>query len=253
VVAAALEGGLMIAPNPPSVSARELREAVARGLPAAQLLPMVRELSREAAALFESGWQARRGSDDSPLASLGESSEFVLDLLEGLEQSLPRASTTHILSTLNFIERALRTLEVSLFRLAPQAAAVRAAHRGRALLVEDEHAFMRVASTWLQDAGYEVTEVTRADDARRRLLEQRWDLLFADVVLPGGGDGFDLADHALRANIGMAVVFATGYTPRSRPQELRSWPLLKKPFTRSDCLEALARATAMAATGARPS
>lgn len=247
---------VMIQANPPSARAREIREAVARGVPPSTLVPMVRELSRQVAALFESAWQARSASEESALASVEESSEFIQDLLDGLAQSLPRSSTTQVLSALSFVERALSAQELSLPQPAqgamPVAAAVPAVHLGRALLVEDEHAFMRVASTWLRDAGYEVTEVTRADDARRKLREERWDLLFVDVVLPGGGDGFDLADQGLRDNIGMSVVFATGYTPRARPPELRSWPMLKKPFMRGDCLDALERAKAMAATGASP-
>ncbi len=246
----------MMQTSPPSVRAREILDAVARGLPQSDLAPMIRELSRQAEALFESAWQARRGADEAPLASVGESSEFVTDLLQGLADTMPNAPQTQVLSVLNFVERALRIQELA---VPPRDPAQVAMHRqcapirrGRALLVDDEQAFMRVARTWLQDAGFEVTETTRSDDARRRLDDERWDLLFVDVILPGGGDGFDLAAHALRADIGIAVVFATGYTTRPRPRQLLSWPLLNKPFTRGDFLDALERAMGMAATGSYP-
>ena len=38
------------------------------------------------------------------------------------------------------------------------------------------------------------------------------DLLFTDVVLPGGTNGRQLADEAMRRRPGLKVLFTTGYT-----------------------------------------
>jgi PAS domain S-box-containing protein len=82
------------------------------------------------------------------------------------------------------------------------------------LLVEDEapvrHLFHRI----LADAGYNVLEVGSASEAQG-LLDQTGappDLLLADVVLPGGKSGPELAEALLARYPGLAVIFMSGYT-----------------------------------------
>lgn len=242
----------MIATNPPSARARAVREAIARGCSPGECAGLLRDLSRAAEDLFDAARASHGGAGDLELAGTVEASDVVLGILSELENTLPTSPSSHALSALSFVERALRLQELSIPPAEPaersnvgrpETAAPR--RRGRALLVEDEPAFRRVAGTWLREAGFDVIEATRADDARQQLAARRWDLLFADVVLPGGGDGFDLAEYALQSNIGIAVVFATGFSPRPRPSELRSWPMLNKPFTRNSLLAALDQALGM--------
>jgi CheY-like chemotaxis protein len=44
------------------------------------------------------------------------------------------------------------------------------------------------------------------------------DLLFSDLVMPGGINGRQLADEALRRRPGLKVLFMTGYTRSAIPQ-----------------------------------
>lgn len=87
----------------------------------------------------------------------------------------------------------------------------------------------------LRELGYRVLE---AADGRAalELLGQHPDvsLLFTDVVLPGGMNGRQLADEAVRLSRGLKVLFATGYTRNAIVHHGRLDPgvhLLSKPFT----------------------
>jgi two-component system NtrC family sensor kinase len=59
-------------------------------------------------------------------------------------------------------------------------------------------------------------------------------LLFTDVVLPGGMNGRQLADEALRRRPDLKVLYATGYTRNAIIHQGRldaDVELLTKPFT----------------------
>ena len=240
---------------PPSVLARRIRDHLASGGAGTDVLASVRDLVARAEVLFAEARRDQRQAGESQFASTLEAGDMILDMLRGLETALrgPGGTPANLLSFLAFAEKALRAQELGMTRThdaAPQA--TRAAARGRALLVEDEEAFLRVAGAWLREGGFEVIEVTRADVARPLLAQEQWDLLFADVVLPGGGDGFDLAAHAIMANLGIAVVFASGFSPRPCPVALRGWPLLQKPFKRADLMAAVDQAMAQVAPAPGP-
>jgi CheY-like chemotaxis protein len=60
------------------------------------------------------------------------------------------------------------------------------------------------------------------------------DLLFSDVVMPGGINGRQLADEALRRRPGLKVLFMTGYTRNAIVHHGRLDPgvyLISKPFS----------------------
>jgi CheY-like chemotaxis protein len=98
----------------------------------------------------------------------------------------------------------------------------------------------RFSVSALEDLGYRVIAEPDAASALRRLDAvdgTRIDLLFTDVVLPGGMSGRDLAEVVRMRASRMPVLFASGYTrnvvmPEDSPR------LLRKPYT----IEALASA-----------
>ncbi|MEA2996799.1 MAG: hypothetical protein QOG74_2348, partial [Alphaproteobacteria bacterium] len=60
------------------------------------------------------------------------------------------------------------------------------------------------------------------------------DLLFTDVVMPGGMNGRALADEAVRRQPGLRVLFTTGYTRNAIVHHGRLDPgveMIGKPFT----------------------
>lgn len=105
--------------------------------------------------------------------------------------------------------------------------------RARVLVVEDEPGVLRLATRVLSGAGYEV--LTAADGPSAvEILEQveSVDLLFTDMVLPGGMDGAQIAALARQIRPGIPVLFASGYTTHS----LRGEDLMGKPYTPSELL-----------------
>jgi CheY-like chemotaxis protein len=111
----------------------------------------------------------------------------------------------------------------------------------RILVVEDHESLRRYTTTALSELGYEILEAENGSTALR-VLEgpQEIDLLFTDVVLPGGMTGRELADKARIHRPGLRVLFTTGYTNNAIVHNGRLDPgldLLGKPYTR----EALAR------------
>ena len=93
----------------------------------------------------------------------------------------------------------------------------------------------RFGTEVLQDEGYNVISTHEASSALR-LLDGNPDIrmLFTDVVLPGGMNGKQLADEALRRRPKLKVLFTTGYTRDAIVHHGRldaDVDLLTKPFT----------------------
>jgi two-component system, NtrC family, sensor kinase len=103
------------------------------------------------------------------------------------------------------------------------------------LLVEDDEEVNRFATEVLRDEGYNVIATYEAQSALRLLdANPGIKLLFTDVVLPGGMNGRQLADEALRRRPDLKVLYATGYTRNAIIHQGRldaDVELLNKPFT----------------------
>jgi CheY-like chemotaxis protein len=81
------------------------------------------------------------------------------------------------------------------------------------LVVEDDAALRAYTIELLRELGYRVLEAPNAAAALAVLeREDDIDLLFTDVVMPGGVNGRQLADEAVSRRPGLKVLFTTGYT-----------------------------------------
>jgi PAS domain S-box-containing protein len=111
------------------------------------------------------------------------------------------------------------------------------------LLVDDEEGLLEVSQVQLEDLGYTVVVARSGAQALEALAERPdIDLLFSDVVMPGGSDGFKLALQAMAQYPGLKVQLTSGFT---RQLEARadgnedvinqlSKSLLRKPYNQRD-------------------
>jgi len=107
-------------------------------------------------------------------------------------------------------------------------------------VVDDEHSLLRIASSFLRQLGY---RVLTASDGRSalRLLERKdgIDVLFTDIVMPGGINGYELARRALKLNPTLRIIVASGYRQKLRHASALDNPelrqalgqVLEKPYT----------------------
>jgi two-component system NtrC family sensor kinase len=103
---------------------------------------------------------------------------------------------------------------------------------GSVLLVEDNAEVAEVARECLEELGYRVASVARASSALE-LIEagRRFDLVFSDVVMPGGMSGLDLAHRLQDIRPGLPVLLATGYSHAVQEGAGKTFTIIPKPYT----------------------
>ena len=103
------------------------------------------------------------------------------------------------------------------------------------LVVEDDVALRMHATETLRELGYLVIEADSGAAALEALRSHpEIDLLFTDVVMPGGMNGRQLADEALQLQPALKVLFTTGYTRNAIVHHGRLDPgieLIGKPYS----------------------
>ena len=120
------------------------------------------------------------------------------------------------------------------------------------LLVEDDAAVRHFAAAALRSFGYHVIETADGPSALA-VVEQSSDidLLFTDVVMPGGMNGPALAQAARRLRPALLVLYTSGYTDNAIVHHGRLDPgahLLGKPYRRSELDRAIRAALQPRAT-----
>ncbi len=105
------------------------------------------------------------------------------------------------------------------------------------LVVEDEQQVRQHVMSQLASLGYKVIGAASGVEAHRKLLAGlQIDLLFTDVVMPGGMSGRDLAEKALEIKPGLRILFTSGYTESSIVHNGKldqGIDLLTKPYRRA--------------------
>lgn len=106
------------------------------------------------------------------------------------------------------------------------------------LIVDDEVELAELAAATLQDLGYRILTAHSGPEALQVLdAEPHVDLLFSDVIMPGGVDGFALAEKARLINPDIAVVLASGFTGKlndDRARDSVAYELMAKPYELND-------------------
>ncbi|WP_394763261.1 cell cycle two-component system response regulator CpdR [Phenylobacterium sp.] len=79
----------------------------------------------------------------------------------------------------------------------------------RILLAEDDDSLRGFLTRALERAGYEVTACADGE-AAAAVLDQDWDLLLTDIVMPGM-DGIEVARQAAALHPDLRIMFITGF------------------------------------------
>jgi len=111
----------------------------------------------------------------------------------------------------------------------------------RILIVEDEDDIRKVTIAILDGQGYKVSEAANGKEALSLLQNgETFDLLFTDVILPGGMNGVEIAEAAKILQPEICILYATGYAEDAIAHGGELKPgvtLLKKPFESATLLE----------------
>ena len=115
------------------------------------------------------------------------------------------------------------------------------------LVVEDSAEVLELATEILTSAGYRIT-TAESGELALRVFEQAkpgtFDLVFTDLVMPGGINGLMLADEVLDRDPSIGVLMTTGYNEElvvSGPTR-NAKDVLSKPYRRSELLDRIRQA-----------
>ena len=99
------------------------------------------------------------------------------------------------------------------------------------LLVDDNAEVAEVATAYFQQLGYMVKQVATAQEALELLgNDPKIDLVFSDILMPGGMNGLELGHAVRRQYPAMPVLLATGYSSSARDAIRQGFVVLQKPF-----------------------
>ena len=119
----------------------------------------------------------------------------------------------------------------------------------RILVVDDEEMILDLSVDILSGQGYDVETASTGEIARDMLEVDHFDLVIADIRMPGALSGIDLFHWAKRNMSGLEsrIVFATGDMVADETQQFLSEtkrPCLSKPFEMSEYLDTVQTALA---------
>jgi two-component system NtrC family sensor kinase len=116
--------------------------------------------------------------------------------------------------------------------LAPQPQAEAPAEpAGTVLLVEDNADVAEVGAGLLRQLGYQVRSVVNAQAALAALrLDSNVDLVFSDILMPGGMNGLDLAREIATRFPAIPVLLTTGYSASAQDAVRHGVVVLQKPY-----------------------
>ena len=117
----------------------------------------------------------------------------------------------------------------------------RAASGETVLLVEDDEQVLDMAIESLEELHYKVVVAHNAREALDHLKgSERIDILFSDVVMPGGMNGAQLAAEARHLRPGLQVLLTSGYVAEANDHGIGlDVPVLNKPYRRDELARTL--------------
>jgi two-component system, NtrC family, sensor kinase len=110
-------------------------------------------------------------------------------------------------------------------------------------VVEDSPEVAEVATAYFQQLGYTVKQVANAQEALELLADDpKIDLVFSDILMPGGMNGLELGHAVRRLYPAMPVLLTTGYSDSAHDSVQQGFVVLHKPFDLAGLEQALREA-----------
>lgn len=121
--------------------------------------------------------------------------------------------------------------------------------RGETILIVEDNAQVRaLTAARLRRLGYQVTEADNGPHALAALESTDLpDLVFSDVVMPGGMSGFDVARAVWQRHPGQKILLTSGFAERLAPADdplFADSTILRKPYSLADLARAIAQSLA---------
>jgi signal transduction histidine kinase/CHASE3 domain sensor protein len=114
------------------------------------------------------------------------------------------------------------------------------------LVVEDDQLVRNFVVTQLQSFGYQTVAASSGAEALTKVdAGQPFDLLFTDVIMPGGMNGKELAEEVTKRRPGTKVLYTSGYTDNAMIEHGRLDQrvlLLTKPYRKSQLAQMVCEA-----------
>ena len=108
----------------------------------------------------------------------------------------------------------------------------------RVLIVDDDQTTLASIARAFKMAGYDAVVCDNAMRAITLLRTERFDLVFSDVVMPGGMTGDVLAEEISRLRPGVKLLYTSGYADEGIARRgMFEGVFLEKPFTPSALLK----------------
>lgn len=112
--------------------------------------------------------------------------------------------------------------------------------KGTILVVEDDPEVAELTRQVLERSGYTVQLVDHAAAALAVLTGKRLiDLVFSDVIMPGGINGIALAQEIDKVRPELPVLLASGYAEAVKDAEASELMILRKPYQPGDLVKAV--------------
>ena len=110
---------------------------------------------------------------------------------------------------------------------------------GKILLVEDDANVRMVMRDVLEASGYQICEASTGLEALEvwKTNASQFDLLLTDIIMPGGLNGWELAQKLSKEQPSLKVILMSGYSPDKAGNIQPHSCMLQKPFTLENLTE----------------
>ena len=101
------------------------------------------------------------------------------------------------------------------------------------LVVDDEADLLELTADHFVSLGYKVFKAGNGSEALELLALNKIDIVFSDIVMPGGINGYELAEKVMKKYPEVKMLLTSGYAAKS-PVSTYAGIIVEKPYTRQD-------------------